>query len=76
MEGYSGQPTTWPVLQLSPLLRPPQRTAVARETASTLHNEMGRWNPRAIERQLAHMEESDVRRAYMHAAEFWKERVI
>jgi hypothetical protein len=24
---------------------------------------------------LAHMEENDVRRAYMHAAEFWNERV-
>jgi len=46
-----------------------------RTTASTLLNEMGRWNPDAIERQLAHMEENDVRRAYMHAAEFWSERV-
>jgi integrase len=46
-----------------------------RSTASTLLNEMGRWNPDAIERQLAHMEENDVRRAYMHAAEFWSERV-
>jgi integrase len=32
-----------------------------RATASTLLNEMGRWNPDAIERQLAHMEENDVR---------------
>jgi integrase len=46
-----------------------------RATASTLLNEMGQWNPDAIERQLAHMEENDVRRAYMHAAEFWGERV-
>jgi integrase len=46
-----------------------------RTTASTLLNEMGRWRPDAIERQLAHQEEDDVRRAYMHAAEFWKERV-
>ncbi len=46
-----------------------------RATASTLLNEMGRWNPDAIERQLAHMEENEVRRAYMHAAEFWSERV-
>ena len=46
-----------------------------RATASTLLNEMARWNPDAIERQLAHMEENDVRRAYMHAAEFWSERV-
>jgi integrase len=36
-----------------------------RATASTLLNEMGPWNPDAIERQLAHMEENDVRRAYM-----------
>jgi integrase len=46
-----------------------------RTTASTLLNEMGRWNPDAIERQLAHQEEDDVRYAYMHAAEFWSERV-
>ncbi len=46
-----------------------------RATASTLLNEMGRWNPDAIERQLAHMEENHVRRAYMHAAEFWNERI-
>jgi len=46
-----------------------------RTTASTRLNEMGRWNPDAIERQLAHQEEDDVRRAYMHAAQFWNERV-
>lgn len=46
-----------------------------RTTASTLLNEMGQWNKDAIERQLAHQEEDDVRRAYMHAAEFWTERV-
>jgi integrase len=34
-----------------------------RTTASTRLNEMGRWNPDAIERQLAHQEEDDVRRA-------------
>jgi integrase len=43
--------------------------------ASTRLNEMGRWNPDAIERQLAHQESNDVRRAYMHAAEYWSERV-
>jgi len=43
--------------------------------ASTRLNEMGRWNPNAIERQLAHQESNDVRRAYMHAAEYWPERV-
>jgi integrase len=46
-----------------------------RTTASTLLNEMGRWSADAIERQLAHQEEDDVRRAYMHAAEFWSERI-
>ena len=33
-----------------------------RASVSTLLNETGRWNPDAIERQLAHMEENDVRR--------------
>jgi integrase len=46
-----------------------------RTTASTLLNQMGRWNADAIERQLAHKEQDDVRRAYMHSAEFWAERV-
>jgi integrase len=46
-----------------------------RTTASTRLNEMGRWNSDAIERQLAHQEEDDVRRAYMHGADFWNERV-
>jgi integrase len=43
--------------------------------ASTRLNEMGRWNPDAIERQLAHQEENAVRRAYTHNAEYWPERV-
>jgi integrase len=43
--------------------------------ASSRLNEMGCWSPDAIERQLAHQESDDVRRAYMHAAEFWPERV-
>jgi integrase len=46
-----------------------------RTMASTRLNEMGRWNADAIERQLAHQEEDDVRRAYIHAAEYWAERV-
>src|SRR5262245_8898973 len=46
-----------------------------RTTASTRLNEMGRWNRDAIERQLAHQEDDDVRRAYMHGADFWTERV-
>jgi integrase len=45
-----------------------------RATAAVRLNEMGRWNPDAIERQLAHQESNDVRRAYTHAAEYWTER--
>jgi len=45
-----------------------------RATASTLLNECGKWHPDAIERQLAHIEDNDVRRAYARA-EYWKERV-
>jgi integrase len=46
-----------------------------RSTASTLLNESGRWHADAIERQLAHQETNEIRRAYTHAAEFWQERV-
>lgn len=45
-----------------------------RATASTLLNECGKWHPDAIERQLAHIESNDVRRAYARA-EHWEERV-
>lgn len=45
-----------------------------RSTAAVRLNEMGRWNPDAIERQLAHQEPNSVRRAYTHAAEYWAER--
>jgi integrase len=45
-----------------------------RATASTLLNESGRWNQDAIERQLAHVERNDVRRAYARG-EYWDERV-
>jgi integrase len=38
-----------------------------RSMASTRLNEMGRWNPDAIERQLAHGERNTVRAAYNHA---------
>jgi integrase len=44
-----------------------------RATASTLLNECGLWNPDAIERQLAHVENNDVRRAYARG-EHWEER--
>jgi integrase len=47
-----------------------------RAMAATRLNEMGRWNPDAIERQLAHQEANAVRRAYTHNAEFWSERVL
>jgi integrase len=47
-----------------------------RGMASTRLNEMGRWSPDAIERQLAHQEANAVRRAYTHNAEFWAERVL
>ena len=45
-----------------------------RATASTLLNECGKWHPDAIERQLAHVENNDVRRAYARG-EHWDERV-
>jgi integrase len=47
-----------------------------RGSAATRLNEMGRWSPDAIERQLAHQEANAVRRAYTHNAEFWSERVL
>lgn len=46
-----------------------------RAMAATRLNEMGKWSRDAIERQLAHQEENAVRRAYVHSAEFWQERV-
>jgi integrase len=45
-----------------------------RAMASTLLNEMGKWNPDAIERQLAHADGNSVRRAYTRG-EYWDERV-
>lgn len=45
-----------------------------RAMASTLLNEMGKWNPDAIERQLAHADNNAVRRAYTRG-EYWDERV-
>jgi integrase len=41
-----------------------------RAMASTLLNEMGKWNPDAIERQLAHADGNKVRRAYTRG-EYW-----
>ena len=45
-----------------------------RSSFSTLANESGLWNPDAIERALAHVEKSEVRRAYARG-EHWEERV-
>jgi integrase len=45
-----------------------------RAMAATLLNEMGLWNPDAIERQLAHCDNNTVRRAYTRG-EYWDERV-
>lgn len=42
--------------------------------AATLLNEMGEWHPDAIERQLAHVDTNQVRRAYARG-EYWDERV-
>jgi integrase len=45
-----------------------------RATFSTLANESGLWNPDAIERALAHVEDNQVRGAYARG-EYWDERV-
>lgn len=45
-----------------------------RATASTLLNESGKWAPDVIERQLAHVEQNEIRRAYARA-DYWNERV-
>ena len=45
-----------------------------RAVFSTLANESGRWHPDAIERALAHVEQSNIRRAY-DRGQHWDERV-
>lgn len=45
-----------------------------RSSASSILNESGLWNPDAIEAQLAHQDQNEVRRAYQRAA-FWPERI-
>ena len=45
-----------------------------RAAASSMLNESGKWNPDAIEAQLAHVENNSIRRAYARA-DFWEERV-
>jgi len=45
-----------------------------RAMAATLLNEMGTWNPDAIERQLAHADGNSIRRAYARG-QYWEERV-
>ena len=42
--------------------------------ASSLLNEMSKWNPDAVERQLAHADNNAVRLAYTRG-EYWNERV-
>jgi len=55
--------------------KPDQMTAHGfRAMAATLLNESGLWHPDAIERQLAHIETNEVRRAYTRG-EYWPERV-
>jgi integrase len=45
-----------------------------RSAASSMLNESGLWNADAIERQLAHVDNDSVRRAYARA-DYWDERV-
>ena len=45
-----------------------------RSAASSILNESGQWNADAIERQLAHVDNDSMRRAYARA-DFWEERV-
>ncbi|WP_342634685.1 tyrosine-type recombinase/integrase [Borborobacter arsenicus] len=45
-----------------------------RASASTLLNESGRWSSDAIERELAHVDGNEVRRAYARG-DHWQERV-
>jgi integrase len=45
-----------------------------RSAASSMLNESGKWNPDAVERQLAHADNDRVRRAYARA-DFWDERI-
>ena len=45
-----------------------------RASASSLLNESGKWNPDAIEAELAHVGADEVRKAY-HRAAYWEERV-
>jgi len=45
-----------------------------RSAASSILNECGLWHADAIERQLAHVDNDSVRRAYARA-DFWEERV-
>lgn len=44
-----------------------------RASASSLINESGKWNPDAIEAELAHADQNQVRRIY-HRALYWEER--
>jgi hypothetical protein len=48
--------------------------ALPSAATSSILNESGLWHADAIERQLAHVDNDSVRRAYA-PAEFWDERV-
>ena len=45
-----------------------------RSSVSSLLNESGKWNPDAIEAELAHVGADQIRKAY-HRASYWDERV-
>ena len=45
-----------------------------RAVASTILSETGRFHADAIERQLAHTDDDEIRAAY-HRAEYWDDRV-
>ena len=44
-----------------------------RSSASSLLNESGKWNPDAVEAELAHVGADQIRKAY-HRASYWEER--
>jgi DNA-binding HxlR family transcriptional regulator len=48
---------------------------ISENTLNAALRRLGYSKGEMIERQLAHQESDDVRRAYLHAAEYWPERV-
>ena len=47
-----------------------------RHMASTLLNEQGKWNPDAIERQLAHTDRSKIRATYDHSKHLQERKIM